>query len=49
MKNEITPTSIRLSKETLDKVKEEAKKENRSVTGQIEYIIKKYFEIKGTL
>lgn len=41
-----TPTSIRLTKETYKKVKEEAEKENRSITKQIEYIIKKYFQIR---
>lgn len=44
-----SPTSIRLSKETYAKVVELAKKEKRSISAQIEYIIEKYFEIKENL
>ena len=39
------PTSIRLSEEIYEKIKEEANKEKRSLSKQIEYIIEKYYEI----
>ena len=39
-------TSIRLEKELLDKIKADAKKEGRSITKQIEIMIKAYYEIK---
>ena len=39
-------TSIKIEKELLDKIREDANKEGRSVTKQIEYMIKKYYEFK---
>ena len=42
----IVPTSIRLKKELLDKIKDDAEKQKRSITKQIEYIIEKYYHIK---
>jgi len=43
------PTSIRLSEEVYKKVVEEATKEKRSVSAQIEYIIEKYYEIRKSI
>lgn len=40
------PTSIRLKKELMDKIKEDADKQKRSITKQIEYIIEKYYDLK---
>jgi len=40
-----SPTSIRLSDNVLEKVKEDAKNEKRSVSKQIEYIIESYYKI----
>jgi len=44
-KSTIAPTSIRLSKELMEKVKFDAVKSKRSITKQIEYIIEKYYAI----
>ena len=49
MAKKTEPTSIRLPKEMIERIKTEAEKEKRSVTAQIEYIIEKYWEIKKTL
>lgn len=38
------PTSIRLNDEIYKKIKEDAEKEKRSITKQIEYIIQQYYE-----
>ena len=46
-KKEVQPTSIKLSKNLHAKIKELATKESRSVSGQIEYMLKKYLEIKN--
>lgn len=43
------PTSIRLEEEIYQKVVKEAKKEKRSISAQIEYMIEKYFEIKESV
>lgn len=43
------PTSIRLEEETYKKVKEDADREKRSITKQIEYIIQQYYEMKKLL
>lgn len=40
------PTSIRLDEELYQKIVTEAKKEKRSISAQIEYMIEKYYEIK---
>lgn len=40
------PTSIRLTTELYKKVVELAKKEKRSISAQIEYMLEKYLEIK---
>lgn len=44
-----TPTSIRLSDETYEKLKADAEAEKRSITKQIEYIISQYYEMKRLL
>ena len=44
-----SPTSIRLSKELYERISNEAKKEKRSISAQIEYIIEKYYEIKDNI
>ena len=49
MAKKTEPTSIRLPKEMIERIKAEAEKEKRSITAQIEYIIEKYWEIKKTL
>ncbi len=41
-----TPTSIRIEENLYQKVVEEAKREKRSISAQIEYIIEKYYETK---
>lgn len=48
-KKETMPTSIKLEKELLEKIKADAKKERRSITGQIEYMILQYYDIKKKL
>lgn len=40
------PTSIRLEENLYLKVAEEAKKEKRSISSQIEYMLEKYYEIQ---
>lgn len=40
------PTSIRLNDELYEKIKEDAEKEKRSITKQIEHIIQQYYEMK---
>lgn len=39
------PTSIRLNDELYNKIKQDADKEKRSITKQIEYMLSKYYEI----
>lgn len=41
--------SLRIDKETLDKIDREAEKEERDRSKQIIYMLKKYFEIKEKL
>jgi hypothetical protein len=41
-----TPTSIRLEKGLLEKIKKDARIQGRSITKQIEQIIKKYYNIR---
>lgn len=45
-KKEKSPTSIKFERALLDQVKQDAEKENRSITGQIEYMVKQYYEMK---
>lgn len=49
MKKSTVPTSIRLSEEMDKKIREDAKKEKRSMTQQIEYMLEKYYEIKKNI
>lgn len=44
-----TPTSIRLKDEIYQKIKNDAEKEKRSISKQIEYVIEKYYEIKSQI
>lgn len=48
-KNQIQPTSIRLPAELQAKIKEDAQKERRSISGQIEYMLLQYYELKKLL
>ena len=48
MKN-VQPTSVRLDKDLYDKIKADAEKERRSVSGQIEYMLLQYYEMKKIL
>lgn len=49
MKKDVQPTSIKLERELLERIKADAEKEGRSVTKQIEQMIKKYYEIKENI
>lgn len=40
------PTSIRIDESLLNKIKEMANKNKRSITGQITYMLEKYIEIQ---
>lgn len=42
----VTPTSIRLDSKLLDQIKDLAKKNKRTITAQIEYMLEKYIEIQ---
>lgn len=48
MKN-VQPTSIRLNSELYEKIKEDAEKERRSISGQIEYMLIQYYEMRKLL
>lgn len=41
----IKPTSIRISEQIYKRVKEEADREKRSISSQIEYNLEKYYEL----
>lgn len=43
----IKPTSIRLNADIYEKVKDDADREKRSISKQIEFIIEKYYKIKA--
>ena len=43
------PTSIRLNADIYEKVKEEAEKEKRSISKQIELIIERYYDIRNQI
>jgi len=43
------PTSIRLNKELYNQISEEAKKEKRSISKQIDYMLTKYLEIRDKM
>jgi len=46
MNNETTVKTLRLPKELIKKIEESAKKEERTFTSQVIYIIKKYYELQ---
>lgn len=41
-----TPTSIRLQPDLYEKIKQDAEKDKRSITKQIEWILEKYYAEK---
>lgn len=43
------PTSIKFDKELLERIKADAERDRRSITGQIEYMLYQYYEIKKKL
>lgn len=43
------PTSIKLDEELYERVKKDAEKERRSITGQIEYMLLQYYEMRKLL
>lgn len=45
----IQPTSIRLDKDLYEKIKKDADRERRSITGQIEYMLLQYYEMRKLL
>jgi hypothetical protein len=45
----VEPTSVRLERELIEKVKEDAKREGRSTSKQIEYMLKQYYDLKRLL
>lgn len=45
----IQPTSVRLKPDLYEKIKEDAEKERRSISGQIEYMLLQYYELKKLL
>ena len=45
MKKTIVPTSIRLDENLFNRIRNEAEKEKRSITAQIEYNLEKYYEM----
>ena len=48
-KSKIQPTSIRIDKDLYERVKADAEKERRSITGQIEYMLLQYYEMRKLL
>ena len=49
MSKNIQPTSLRLDKDLYEKIKADAEKERRSITGQIEYMLIQYYEMRKLL
>jgi len=45
----IQPTSIRLDKELYERIRVDAERERRSITGQIEYMLLQYYEMRKLL
>lgn len=45
----IQPTSVRLDKDLYERIRQDAEKERRSITGQIEYMLLQYYEMKKIL
>ena len=48
-KKETIPTSIKFDKELLTRIKEDAIKDRRSVSAQIQYMLTQYYEIKNRI
>lgn len=48
-KKEKQPTSIKFDVELLEKIKADAERDQRSITGQIQYMLYQYYEIKKKL
>ena len=48
-KNKIQPTSIRIDKDLYERVKADAERERRTITGQIEYMLLQYYEMRKLL
>lgn len=42
---DVISTSLRFEKELIDRIKADAKRDKRSITGQVEYMLEKYYEI----
>lgn len=42
----VQPTSIRLKTDLYEKIKADAEKDQRSISGQIQYMLIKYYEMK---
>ena len=45
----VQPTSLRLDSELYERIKADAEKERRSISGQIEYMLLQYYELKKLL
>lgn len=45
----IQPTSVRLKADLYAKIKDDAEKERRSISGQIEYMLLQYYEMRKLL
>ena len=45
----VQPTSVRLKTDLYEKIKEDAEKERRSISGQIEYMLLQYYEMRKIL
>lgn len=45
----VQPTSVRLDKSLYERIRQDAEKERRSITGQIEYMLLQYYEMKKLL
>lgn len=46
---DVQPTSVRLNTELLERIKSDAEKECRSISGQIEYMLLQYYEMRKLL
>lgn len=42
----VQPTSVRLKADLYEKIRADAEKEQRSISGQIQYMLIKYYEMK---
>lgn len=49
MEKAVQPTSVRLKPELYEKIKADAEKERRSISGQIEYMLLQYYEMRKIL